>query len=44
MKYEKKQINRFFNQIEKGKIDDLLVYGLTGKNFNNSTSDQEIEY
>ena len=42
--YERKQINRFFNQIEKMDIDDLLIHGLTGKNSNNSAFDQEIEY
>ena len=42
--YERKQINRFLNEIEKKDIDVLLVHGLTGKNSNNSVPDQEIEY
>lgn len=42
--YERKQINRFLNQIEKKDIDELLIHGLTGKNSNNSVPDQEIEY
>lgn len=42
--YNRKQINRFLNQIEKKDIDDLLVHGLTGKNSNNSVPNQEIEY
>ena len=42
--YERKQINRFYNQIEKKDIESLLVHGLTGKSSNNSVSDQEIEY
>ena len=42
--YERKQINRFLNQIEKKDIEDLLIHGLTGKNSNNSAPDQEIEY
>lgn len=42
--YERKQINRFLNQLEKKDIEELLVHGLTGKNSNNSAPDQEIEY
>lgn len=42
--YERKQINRFYNQIEKKDIEDLLVHVLAGKNSNNSAPDQEIEY
>lgn len=42
--YERKQINRFLNEIEKKDIEELLVHGLTGKNSNNSASTQEIEY
>ena len=42
--YERKQINRFVNEIEKKDIDELLIHGLTGKNSNNSAPSQEIEY
>ncbi len=42
--YERKQINRFYNEIEKKDIDSLLVHGLTNKKSNNSVPSQEIEY
>lgn len=42
--YERKQINRFLNEIKSKDIDSLLVHGLTGKNSNNSAPQQEIEY
>lgn len=42
--YEKRQLIRFSQEIEKKDIDDLLVHGLTGRNSNNSAPDQEIEY
>ena len=42
--YERKQINRFYNQIGKKDIEALLVHGLTGKNSNNTAPNQEIEY
>ena len=42
--YERKQINRFLNQIEKKDISSLLVHGLSNKPSNNSAPTQEIEY
>ena len=42
--YERKQINRFLNEIEKKDISSLLVHGLSNKPSNNSASQQEIEY
>ena len=42
--YEKRQLIRFSQEIEKKDIDDLLVHGLTGRSSNNSAPDQEIEY
>lgn len=42
--YSRMQLSRLSQMIEKKDIDDLLVHGLTGKNSNNSASDQEIEY
>lgn len=43
-RYSLIQIKRLAKEIEKKDIDNLLVHGLTGKNSNNSASDQEIEY
>ena len=42
--YSLPQIKRLAKEIEKKDIDDLLIHGLTGRNSNNSASDQEIEY
>ena len=42
--YEKRQLIRFSQEIEKKDIEDLLVHRLTGRNSNNSAPDQEIEY
>ena len=42
--YERKQINRFLNEIEKKDISSLLVHGLSNKPSNNSASPQEIEF
>ncbi len=42
--YEKRQLIRLSQKIEKKDIEDLLVHGLTGKNSNNSVPSQEIEY
>ena len=42
--YEKRQLIRFSQEIEKKDIDELLVHGLTGRSSNNSAPDQEIEY
>ena len=42
--YSLPQIKRFSQEVEKKDIDELLIHGLTGKNSNNSASDQEIEY
>lgn len=42
--YEKRQLIRFSQAIEKKDIDNLLVHGLTGRNSNNSAPNQEIEY
>ena len=43
-RYSRMQLNRLSQEVEKKDIDELLVHGLTGKNSNNSASDQEIEY
>jgi hypothetical protein len=42
--YEKRQLIRLSQIIEKKDIEDLLIHGLTGKNSNNSAPNQEIEY
>ena len=42
--YSLPQTKRLAKEIEKKNIDDLLIHGLTGRNSNNSASDQEIEY
>lgn len=42
--YERKQINRFLNEIEKRDIDSILVHGLINKPSNNSAPQQEIDY
>ena len=42
--YERKQINRFLNEIEKKDISSILVHGLSNKPSNNSAPNQEIEY
>ena len=42
--YERKQINRFLNEIEKKDISSILVHGLSNKPSNNSAPTQEIEY
>lgn len=42
--YSLPQIKRFSQEVEKKDIDELLIHGLTGKNSNNSASNQEIEY
>ena len=42
--YERKQINRFLNEIEKKDISSLLIHGLSGKPSNNSVPTKELEY
>ena len=42
--YEKRQLIRFSQEIEKKDIDVLLVHGLAGRSSNNSAPNQEIEY
>lgn len=42
--YSRMQLSRLSLEIEKKDIEILLVHGLTGKNSNNSASNQEIEY
>ena len=42
--YEKRQLIRLSQEVEKKDIEELLVHGLTGKNSNNSAPQQEIEY
>lgn len=42
--YEKRQLIRFSQEIEKKDIDSILVHGLTNKPSNNSAPQQEIEY
>src|SRR5574344_1988813 len=42
--YEKRQLIRLSQIIEKKDIEELLIHGLTSKNSNNSAPYQEIEY
>ena len=42
--YSRMHLNRLIKEVEKKDIDNLLVHGLTGKNSNNSTPSQEIEF
>lgn len=42
--YERKQINRFLNEIEKRDIDSILIHGNTGRKPAITASDQEVEY
>lgn len=42
--YERKQINRFLNELEKKDIEVMLVHGLTNKPSNNSAPTKEIEF
>lgn len=42
--YEKRQLIRLSQIIEKKDIEGLLIHGLTGKNSNNSAPNNEIEY
>ena len=42
--YEKRQLIRLSQKVEKKDIEELLVHGLTGKNSNNSAPQQEIDY
>lgn len=42
--YERKQINRLLNEIEKRDIDSILIHGNTGRKPAITASDQEVEY